>query len=107
MRPFAYERPTRLTDVVAQRLPAPFAAELPLDPWDSLAAASRVRAPALVVHGLADAVIPPDQGERLVERLGGRARLVRVASGHDDIGRQEQLWREVDAFFAAAGQDAG
>ena len=50
---------------------------------DLLAAARRLRVPALVVHGAADETVPFAEAEELVAACGGRARLAAVdGAGH-------------------------
>lgn len=99
---------TRLAEVAAAQYPRALVAALPLDGYDSLAAAHRIRVPALVVHGLADHVIPPSEGLRLAAALAGPTRVVRLPDGgHEDLARFPRLWAEVGRFFAERAGDPG
>jgi uncharacterized protein len=70
--------------------------------YDSRAAAKGVRAPALVVHGELDDLIPVAQGEEIATMLPGPARWVPVPrTGHNDLLGQPVVWQEIGAFLAA------
>lgn len=95
---------SRLSEVAAVHFPAPLAAPLVGNRYDSLAAVSRVRAPALVIHGERDRIIPFAQGEAVATALAARSgvdtRWVPVApAGHNDLLAEELPWREMAAFF--------
>ncbi len=70
---------------------------------DQLADADRLRAPVLVLHGTADAVVPIADSRQLARRLPGRVRLVEfpgaghAASWQSDPARYEAVVR---AFLA-------
>lgn len=54
--------------------------------FDNLDAVSRVEAPVLVIHGAADALIPPEMGERLHRRARqGHGWLPVEGAGHNDL----------------------
>ncbi len=55
-------------------------------PFDNLGKASRVRCPALVLHGDKDRIVPLHQGRSLAEAFAGTSRLI-VAQGyqHNDV----------------------
>ncbi len=54
--------------------------------FDNLDAVSRIEAPVLVVHGSADALIPPEMGERLHRRARQADRWMPVeGAGHNDL----------------------
>ena len=72
--------------------------------YDSLAASERVRAPALVIHGAVDDLIPAAQGERVGEKL--RARVVMVpGAGHNDLLARPEVWREMAEFVAGVERE--
>ena len=47
----------------------------------------KVRAPVLVVHGENDRIVPITLGERLYGLVRAPKRFVRIAGGHNDLGR--------------------
>lgn len=91
---------TTLADVAAVHFPRFLVRILLPERYDSLAAARRLKAPALVVHGERDAIIPVEQGRRVAEAIGGDARWVPVAgAGHNDLLAHDLVWRELAAFL--------
>lgn len=75
--------------------------------YNSLEAASRVRCPALVIHGEQDAIIPVAQGEKVAANMGGGCRWVRVPqAGHNDLFSRREVWEEIRAFLKASGKSA-
>lgn len=70
------------------------------DTYDSGAAASEIRSPVLMVHGTLDQLIPIEQGRRLYEAFGTRARFVEVpGAGHNDLLSQRAVWQELGRFL--------
>ncbi len=70
------------------------------DTYDSVAAAGKVEAPVLMIHGAVDEIIPIAQGRRLRGALGG-ARFVEVpGAGHNDLLSRQVVWDEIGAFAA-------
>ena len=70
------------------------------DRYDSVAAASNVRAPVLMIHGAVDRIIPIDHGRRLAAALADRCRFVEVPeAGHNDLLARHQVWQELRAFL--------
>ena len=72
--------------------------------WESLAAAPRVGLPALVLHGGRDRIIPPDQGRRIAEALGGNDTTFHLlpGSGHNDMhlhGADAQVRAFLDRLY--------
>jgi fermentation-respiration switch protein FrsA (DUF1100 family) len=68
--------------------------------FDSLAKASRVRVPALLLHGTDDAVVPYAMGQKLSEALP-RARLITVSGGHHNdlfLGEGSRFFDRVAEF---------
>ena len=77
---------------------------IPGDKFDNARQAKRVRAPALVLHGRSDAVVPFSHGETLATALGSeRVETVWLEAGHNDlIARQGSLyWAAVKRFLAS------
>ena len=100
---------SRLADTAAAHFPGLVVRPLVGDRYDSLAAAPQVTAPALVIHGERDHIIPARQGEQLAAALGERdgveTRWVPVAgAGHNDLLGQEVVWAELAHFLDAAGR---
>jgi len=61
------------------------------------------RAPALVMHGTADSVIPFELGRALYDRLAGAKTFFEIAGGdHNDVRPTDELayWRAVDDFVS-------
>ncbi len=74
--------------------------------FDSLAKAARVTAPALVLHGTNDGVVPYAMGVKLAKALP-RARLITVESGHHNdlfLGERWRLFDEVVDFVRRSDQ---
>ena len=70
-------------------------------PFDSLARAARLRAPALFLMGEADNLIPMRHSERLADAWGGPAERVRFSGfGHNDIGMHPGYDAAMRAFLA-------
>ncbi len=99
---------TSMPDVAGAHFPRWMVRLLLHERYDSLAATERVRAPALVVHGAVDRIIPTAQGERIGAALGERARTVLVPSaGHNDLLARPVVWSEMAAFLAGIDAAAG
>lgn len=79
---------------------------LPHNRWPVRSAAMEVTAPALVIHGARDSIVPPQHGERVAEALSGGAELVvKSEAGHNDLhlhGADAEVMRFVQA---RAGRD--
>jgi fermentation-respiration switch protein FrsA (DUF1100 family) len=72
--------------------------------FDSLAKAARVTAPALILHGTDDEVVPYAMGQRLAAALP-HARLVTIAGGHHNdlfLGEGARFFAEVTEFVRRA-----
>jgi fermentation-respiration switch protein FrsA (DUF1100 family) len=83
----------------------PWLAPLLTQPFDSLARAGSITAPALVLVGERDTVVPPVHSERLAAAWGGPVRVVRLPRvGHNDLQADPAYWRSVAAFVAAPGR---
>lgn len=67
--------------------------------YDSLAAVERIDCPVLVVHGVADRIIPATQGRELARALGPRARWLGVEGvGHNELLGRPEVWRALRRF---------
>jgi pimeloyl-ACP methyl ester carboxylesterase len=67
---------------------------------DSAARAPAIRAPALIVHGDADSVIPFDHGERLADEWGGWVELRRIeGAGHNDLESRAEARAHLQGFL--------
>jgi pimeloyl-ACP methyl ester carboxylesterase len=99
---------TTLAEVARAHVPFGLSGLFLRERYDSLAAAGRVRVPALVVHGRYDTIIPFDHGRRLAAALPPETtRFVAVESGHNDLFAQEVVWRELEAFVDRVAVDRG
>jgi len=86
---------TSITDAAARFAPGLPVKLLMSERFDSLSKAPRVRAPALVIHGTRDAIVPYAMGRKLAQSLP-RARLITVeGGGHNDLFLGEG-WRFFD-----------
>ncbi|WP_076072969.1 alpha/beta hydrolase [Sphingomonas montana] len=50
-----------------------------VDPWDNLATVRRSRIPLLLIHGLDDRIVPPEQSRTLLDAAAGPTVLVTMA----------------------------
>jgi fermentation-respiration switch protein FrsA (DUF1100 family) len=72
------------------------------NPFDSLATVRGFDGPVLVIHGEHDGVIPFEHGEILAaEAKNGR--LIRRASDHADLIRNDAYWNDIRALAEEAG----
>lgn len=95
---------SRLADTAASHFPGPLVRPLLGGRYDSVAVAAETSAPALLVHGARDRIIPVEQGRELAgameARPQGQARWVEVpGAGHNDLLAHEEPWREMAAFL--------
>jgi fermentation-respiration switch protein FrsA (DUF1100 family) len=85
----------------------PFAQYFPHSRFDSLAKIARVRAPVMIIHGIRDAVVPFEMGEKLFEAAGEPKTFLRIQeAGHDDpyvIGGDLYFYR-LKAFLEGSQQ---
>jgi pimeloyl-ACP methyl ester carboxylesterase len=98
--------PTDLAALVRRRqLPVPESFEEPLlARFDPLRKASRIRAPALIVHGAEDALVLPREAEALARVIpNGLGELAWIrGAGHNDLHAFEPFWTAVAALIARA-----
>jgi alpha-beta hydrolase superfamily lysophospholipase len=66
---------------------------------DSLALAPTITAPALVLHGARDQIIPVHQGERIAAALPNSRWVPIPGAGHNDLLSREEVWQEMAAFI--------
>ena len=91
---------TSMTDMVRRVAPFLPAGLIVDDRYDSVAKAPEIRVPVLVVHGIADEVIPVAMGRRLAETFPD-ARLSLVPGGHhNDLFARDgrRILQEITAF---------
>jgi len=92
---------TSLPELARRFFPAPLVRMALSDRYDTAAAAPRIRVPALVVHGAADAIIPADHGRRVAAALGGPVDHRELAgAGHNDLLAHPEVWEEIARFLA-------
>jgi fermentation-respiration switch protein FrsA (DUF1100 family) len=72
---------TSIPDLITDRVPGVPARFFIEDRFDTLAKASDIHVPTLVIHGDADEIVPFTMGCRLARTIAG-AKLIRVAGGH-------------------------
>lgn len=68
-----------------------------------------VRAPALVIHGDADQVVPFSLGQTLFDKIDGAKTFVRIAGGdHNDLRPADEraYWDAVEAFVRSIGSQS-
>ena len=72
-----------------------------VDGASPLAAAPRVKAPVLLIHGAVDRETPPSHSQRVFDALTGPKRLLLVpGAGHNQSLRSE-VWTEIDRWIDA------
>lgn len=70
--------------------------------YDSAAKAPAIRAPALMLAGARDTLIPPLHSEQLRALWGGPAQLVMLPEAdHNSMQEATDYWREIAAFLSA------
>lgn len=90
---------TRLEDAAKHLFPAPLVKLLLSESYDCLAAAERIRAPSLVIHGEQDRLIPVDQGRRVAEALPDSRWVPVAGAGHNDLLARRDVWDELGPFL--------
>lgn len=95
----------RLVELARLHYPAWLVDRLLPERYDSVEAAARIAAPALVVHGDHDTIIPIALGRRLHEALPEPKRWVEVpGAGHNDLLARRETWEAIAAFLADRGR---
>ena len=64
--------------------------------------AEKVRVPVLILHGMADAVIPARYSKDLANALPNARRVLVENAGHPDLGSFPQTMSEVEAWISNA-----
>jgi uncharacterized protein len=76
--------------------------------FDSIARAPSIDAPALILAGAADTLIPPSHAAALAKAWRGPVtHLVLPRAGHDDISMHDGYWRAIRAFLRPSSSGAG
>ena len=71
-------------------------------PFDSLARASGIEAPLLVIAGERDGLIPPKYSKRLHDAWAGPKRWTLIpGADHNDIHTRPEYWPEIREFLAS------
>jgi pimeloyl-ACP methyl ester carboxylesterase len=74
-----------------------------VDAASPLAAASRINAPVLLIHGERDRETPPAHSQRIFDALRGPKRLILVPeAGHNQSLSRPAVWTEIDRWIEAA-----
>ena len=92
---------TSIPDLVTDVAPFVPAGVLIGDHFDTLAKASAIEVPTIVVHGDADEIVPFRMGERIAAAIPA-ARLVRIVGGHHGDLLHRASARVIDAIAGAA-----
>ena len=87
----------RRSFVLAERL-----AQFKVDDVSPAAAASRIRAPVLLIHGAADTETPPRHSQRIFDGLAGSRRLLLVPGAGHNHSLQPWVWDEIEKWIDAA-----
>jgi hypothetical protein len=98
----------RLDEVARLHFPGWMVGALLSERYDSAAAAPRIAAPALVVHGDRDPIIPIALGRRLFDALPEPKRWVEVhGAGHNDLLAHPEAWQAIAAFLRERAAPSG
>jgi uncharacterized protein len=74
------------------------------DAVNPAAAATRIHAPVLVIHGADDRETPPAHSERVYAALAGPKKLVLVPGADHDNALTADTWRQIDDWIASRWQ---
>lgn len=92
---------TDLPSLAGEHFPGWLVSLLLRERYDSLALASRLPGPALVIHGRADRIIPVDHGRRLAKALVGARYLEVPGAGHNDLLGRTEVWQALAEYLEA------
>jgi len=91
----------RLDAVARLHFPGWMVGALLSERYDSAEAAKRITAPALLVHGDRDTIIPIELGRQLYAALPGEKRWVEVrGAGHNDLLSRPEAWQAIHVFLS-------
>jgi alpha-beta hydrolase superfamily lysophospholipase len=71
------------------------------DDVNPAAAAARIHAPVLVIHGADDRETPPAHSERIYAALAGPKKLVLVPGAHHNDALTPDVWKQIDDWIAS------
>ena len=99
---------TSLKKLAAQKMPVFLPFLLLRYSFNNMEKINRVNVPLLILHGDHDNLIPPSHGRALLDRFGGKKKLVIIENGrHNDLNHFEKyhsvLRNIVPEFFELAG----
>ena len=98
----------RLDAVARLHFPGWMVSALLSERYDSAAAAASIAAPALLVHGDRDDIIPIELGRSLYAALPGRKQWVEVpGASHNDLLARPEAWQAIHAFLDARSERPG
>jgi pimeloyl-ACP methyl ester carboxylesterase len=98
----------RLDAVARLHFPGWMVSALLSERYDSAAAAANIAAPALLVHGDDDDIIPIELGRSLYAALPRAKQWVEVAgASHNDLLARPEAWQAIHAFLEARGERPG
>ena len=90
---------TSMREVVAQNVPWAPKGTIP-KLFESLDFAPDISCPALVIHGGRDILVPPEQGQKIYQALGGPKEFMVIDSaGHNDISIYPEYARWILEFL--------
>jgi uncharacterized protein len=72
--------------------------------YDSLTAVRSIRSPLMLIHGEADATVPPSSSQQLLDAATGPKRLLMIpGAGHNDVFKQggPALWQTLHEFLTS------
>ncbi|MEM7029640.1 MAG: alpha/beta hydrolase [Chloroflexota bacterium] len=73
------------------------------DPFDNLAVVSNYKNPLLIMHGVADTVIPYSHGQKLAQQAS-QGTFLSYQCGHNDCPpNKEQYWADISRFLREGG----
>ena len=96
---------TSLLDVAGIHFPGWLVGLALREKYDSLTAAPNIAAPALVIHGARDQIIPASQGEQVAAALPNSRRDAVPGAGHNDLLSRDEVWQEMAAFIEQRARD--
>jgi pimeloyl-ACP methyl ester carboxylesterase len=91
---------TSMREVVARNVPWAPSGSIP-KLFESLQRAPEINCPALVIHGGRDSLVPPEQGRRIYQALGGPKTMREIGpAGHNDVSLYPEYHRWILEFLA-------